>query len=408
MNQRFYLITLLSTYVFLKEHCKKLENCSDEKRNDNIEKILQLLQPLEAYVHIPDKIDFMKQAYDEIESIWKEKQQGQEKVFFEKVRHYAANFKKYEKREILNILIYVVNEDDKISMLEKEFLLQLSSVFEFREDYKELLSFYDKSPFKKPFPIKKMSLIASLLIISLVIGLYILLRTINTGGIQIFKEEKIMFNKLSFNRFIVYKNKYSIENTHFAKQAVFNINGTAEIGFDPQNIQYDPESQTITYLLLPKKAPFIVEVSSKALLIDEANPAPLTENEATKMSVGLALAGGLIGAKAGSSIGSLYPNKLVKMGATLSGGVAGSAVSGILSFNALNGLQVSKNISKKEKALVIKTSKELVKTVLTYNDELVNMYKQNFKKYIKSKYAAEGLTVDKVLFSTNTFKKGIK
>jgi hypothetical protein len=391
----------------LKEHCKKLENCSNEKRNDNIDKILQLLQPLETYVYIPDKIDFIKQAYDEIELIWKEKQQGQEKVFFEKVRRYAANFKKYEKREILNILIYVVNEDDKISMLEKEFLLQLSSVFEFREDYKELLSFYDKSPFKKPFPIKKMSLIASLLIIALVTGLYILARTINSGGIQIFKEEKIMFNKLSFNRFIVYKNKYSVENTHFAKQAVFNLNGTAEIGFDPHNIKYDPESQTVTYLL-PKEAPFIVEVSSNALLIDEANPVPLTESEAAKMSVGLALAGGLVGAKTGSSIGSLYSNKLVKMGATLSGGAVGSTITGVLSFNALNGLQVSKNITTKEKALVIKTSKKLVKTVLTYNDELVNMYKQNFKKYIKSKYAAEGLTVDKVLFSTNKFKKDIE
>jgi hypothetical protein len=403
MNQRFYLITLLSTYVFLKEHCKKLENCSSEKRNDNIDKILQLLQPLEAYVHIPDKIDFISKAYDEVELIWAENKKGQEKVFFEEVKKYAKNLKKYEKREILNILIYVVNEDDKISMLEKEFLLQLSSVFEFNEDYKELLAFYEKSPFKKPFSIKKMSVIASLLIIILMVGLYILSKTINSEGIHIFKEEKIMFNKLSFNRFIVYKNKYIIENTHFAKQAVFNINGKAEIGFDPQNINYDPESQTVTYLF-PKEAPFIVEVSSKALLIDEANPVPLTEGEAAKMSTGLALAGGLIGAKAGSTIGSLYPNKLVKMGATLSGGVMGSAASGILSFNALNGLQVSENITKKEKALVIKKSKELVKIILTYNDELISMYKQNFKKYIKSKYASEGLIVDKVLFSTNALK----
>jgi hypothetical protein len=400
MNERFYLISLLSTYVYLKEHCRKIENCSSEKRNDNIDKILELLQPLENYVHIPDKIDFLNQAYDAIELIWSNNKVGHETELFKKVKIDALNLKKYEKREILNILIYIVNEDDKVSILEKEFLLQLASTFGFNEDYKQLLTAYDNSPFKKPFPIKKMSAIVGVLIVILLAGIYFISQKIESGDIHIFKEQKIMFNKLSFNRFIIYKNKYRVENTHFAKQAVFNIWGTAQVGFNPHNIVYDIESKTVTYYL-PKDAPFIVEVTSKVILIDEANPVPLLESEAEKMSIGLALAGGLAGAKAGKSLASIYPNPLVKMGATLSGGAVGSVVTGIVSFNALNGLQVSKSFSKKEKILVTTKSKELVKTILTYSDELTSMYEQNFRKYIKTQYAAKGLSVKKIIFSTD-------
>jgi len=408
MNERFYLISLLSTYVFLKEHCQKIENCSAEKRSQNVDRILKLLQPLENYVHIPDKVDFINRAYDEIESIWKTNKSGQETALFKQVKQlYASDLKKYEKREILNILIYIVMEDDKVSLLEKEFLLQLASTFGFDEDFKQLLAIYEKSPFKKPFSIKKMSIIVGSLILILLIGIYLFSQKIENNNMNIFKEQRVMFNKLSFNRFIIYKNKFTVESTHFAKQAVFNISGIAQIGFDPHNIKYDAESKTLTYYL-PKKAPFIVEITSKTLLVDEANPVPLKEKEAEKMSIGLALAGGLIGAKVGNSIGSVYPNQLVKIGATFTGGVIGSTAAGIISFNALNGLQVSKNISKKEKVLVMTKSKELIKTVLTFSDELTSMYEENFKKYIKTKYASEGLSVEKVIFSTEKLDRKAK
>ncbi len=407
MNERFYLISLLSTYVFLKEHCQKIENCSANKRSQNIDRILKLLQPLENYVHIPDKVDFINRAYDEIESIWKTNKSGQETALFKQVELYASNLKQYEKREILNILIYIVMEDDKVSLLEKEFLLQLSSTFGFAEDFKQLVENYEKSPFKKPFSIKKMSIIVGALIVILLIGIYLFSQKIENNNMNIFKEQRVMFNKVSFNRFIIYKNKFTVENTHFAKQAVFNISGIAQIGFDPHNIKYDAESKTLTYYL-PKKAPFIVEITSKTLLVDEANPVPLQEKEAEQMSIGLALTGGLIGAKAGNSLGSVYPNQLVKIGATLTGGAIGGAAAGIISFNALNGLQVSKNFSKKEKVLVMTKSKELIKTVLTFSDELTSMYGENFKKYIKTKYASEGLSVENVVFSTEKLDRKAK
>jgi len=110
----------------------------------------------------------------------------------------------------------------------------------------------------------------------------------------------------------------------------------------------------------------------------------------------------------GNSLGSIYPNQLVKIGATISGGVIGSSVSGILSFKALNGLEVSKSFTKKEKSLVVKKSKELIKIILTYSEELTSMYKLNFKKYIKSKYATEGLIVDNVIFSVDKIDREVK
>lgn len=398
MNERFYLVALLSTYVYLKEHCQKIENCSDEKRDTNIDAVFELLQPLENYVHIPDKVDFLKKAYDEIVQIWKENTEGKEKEFFSRVAAYAKPLKQYEKREILNIMIYVVYEDNKISPLEKEFLLQLASVFGFQDNYKQLISKYEKSPFKKPFSVIKMATIAAVLIAGLIAGLYLYSKQYQNGQIHIFKDRKVMFNKLSFNRFIIYKNKFNIENSHFAKQAVFDISGTAEVGFDPKNIQYDTESKTVTYYL-PEDRPFIVEVSSKSKLIDEANPVPLTETEAMNMSAGLALAGGFAGAKAGNSLSSFYPNPLVKLGATLTAGTAAGAMTGFLSFKALDGLQVSKNISKKEKTFVVQKSKDIIKFILTYNENLIKIYIQNFEKYIKQKFAARGLVVKDVIIS---------
>jgi len=125
MNERFYLVALLSTYVYLKEHCQKIENCSDEKRDTNIDAVFELLQPLENYVHIPDKIDFIKKSYDEIVQIWKDNTEGKEQEFFSRVTAYAKPLRQYEKREILNILTYVVYDKS----IKTQFIKHYFSVF---------------------------------------------------------------------------------------------------------------------------------------------------------------------------------------------------------------------------------------------------------------------------------------
>ncbi len=407
-QKKFYLISLITTYAVLKEDYSDVVYGIEKQETKDINKIISLLQPLEKFITIPDKKDYINKSFLELEKIFCCDSMGKEGTFFQKIHEYGKILDTTaEKEEVLNILLYVINIDNKITDIEKELLLQVADKFGIDHDYNKLLKSYKKSALKKPVPILKMSLIASIIILPLLGLLYYFSLSNNHGVTNVFNDKKIMFSKITFNRFVIYQNKYDVESTHFAKQAVFNIYGTAEVGFEPKNLTYDAVSKILTYHL-PKTSPYMVEMSSKVKLIDQANPVPLSEEEAKKLASGVAIVGGLAGAKVGSSLGSLYPGAGGKIGGAVLGGVGGGVTSGLLAYSGLSGLKVSKDISRKERKIVVEGSKEKIQNLLELSPDLTQTYEKSFERYIKTLYALHGLEVKKIEYdNSNIMKSGV-
>lgn len=403
-EKRFYLISLIATYGYLREKYNKVEDGVSKHLDEDIDNIVSLIQPLEKFVVIPDKADFVRQAISEIDSFCRDNTCGTETLFIQKIKTYSEPLNKVEKEEIINILIYVTDEDKNISDIEKEVILQVANSFGIEDNYDTLLKKYKKIFLKKPFSMQQI-LIPLLSMFVVVSGFLYFMSKKVSSNVQIFKDKKVVFNEISFNRFVIYKNKYADDSKHFGKQAVFYIGGKAEVSFDPDNIEYNSLTKTVTYFY-PADAPYGVEMCKvTSQLVDEIKPQPISAEDAAKIATGIGIAGGILGAKAGSALGSLYPSPLSKIGGGVVGGAVGSIGAGLVSFKALNGLKVSSDISLKEKDLVVLKSKELINTVLSFEDELTTAYKQSFKEYIVRKYAQYNLEVGNVEFDSTRVQK---
>ncbi len=397
-EKRFDLISLIATYVYLKEKYNDVDKGLKETSSEDLGNIVTLLKPLEKFLAIPDKKSIVKKSFNELSAICLNNIEGQETAFLSKVNEYAEGLSIEEKAEILNIIMYVTDEDSKISEKEKEVILQIAYTLGIEDDYNKLLMQYKKSPLKRTST--NLGVIAFIVAMVLLVGgfAFYQFNQKSSDVVNVFKDKKVVFNQVFFNRFVIYKNKANVNNEHFKKQAVFYVAGDAEVSFDPSDVKYDPTTKIVTYFL-PKDEPFKVDMNNiKPLLVDETKPVPLSEKEAAVLATGLGIAGGILGSKAGGALGSLYPHPLGKIGGSVIGaGVAGIGT-GIVSFNVFNGLQISKSISRKEKAEVSDKSIDLINAILTYNSDLTQEYKEAFVKYIKRKYALYGKDVVKIEF----------
>ena len=394
MKKQFELITLLSTYVYLKEKYTVLDKVVEEKNQTDIKKILELLRPLEKFIVLPDKVDTIEHSYEILEKFFNTGTKGRESDFFNEIKNESEELGVQEKEEIINILLYVCDEDKKISDIEKELILQISHLFGLEKSYNELEKSYKNSVLRRKTNWKIIALI-SLLAFSVLFGsLYLLYKDKTNTDVKFLKDEKVMFNEVFFNRFVIYKNKYIDSNEHFAKQAVFYISGSAEVGFEPKNIVYDESSKTVTYRL-PKMSPFLVETNFDNIqLIDSIEPQSLSEKEAKTLAIGIGIAGAFVGGLTADTLTSFSPNILTRIGGTALGATVGGLGSGLVSFSVLNNLNLSKKISLEEEDMVKEKSQQMIQLSLELNPDLVALYRKEFKSYIEKQYALRGIVVD--------------
>jgi hypothetical protein len=405
IEERFYLISMISSYVYLKEKYDDLSVLAEDETLKDLDEIYAILRPLEKYLIVPDKKNIISKAMTELSNIYKETNLYRDKIFLSKIAEYSKNLEEDEKIEILNILIYVTMKDKRVSTKEKEAILQVAKAFGINYGYNELIKNFENSELYKSNNI----ILITILIFSLALlgafSYFEYKKSQKDNRVNIFNEKKISFSQVFFNRFVIYKNKVSKPNEYFRKEAVFYISGEAEVSFNPDNIVYDSNSKKVTYIL-PKDSPFNVEIGNiKSLLVDEIEPKPINKEDARKYAVTIGIAGGILGSYAGGTLASLYSNPMNLIGGTLIGGLAGGLGSGIVAFKSLEGKYLSKKITLKEKREISDKSIELIKALLKYNSDLVAEYKKSFVHYIKRKYAYFGKEVVKVEFDSKRLKK---
>ena len=327
-EQEFTLIVRGSIYAFMKEKYPDYEIDVSTQKED-IKKITGLLSKIEKYVHIPDKKIIVEENYLKLREYMTHSDFREAKLL-ESMKERTQGLSVEEREYILNSIIYVMRDDLNISDTEKEIIVQISKFLGIDSDVDTLLKNYKKTNFKRPVRKRVKGLFVLLAILMIAGGVFLYVK--NANEVQLFNEEKIVFDEVYFNRFVVYKNKVNISSNHFKKQAVFYLSGSAEIGIDPKNLQYDLISKTVTYTM-PKDKKFLVDMKfNSEEMIDEIEPTPINKEEAQAMGAVIGVAGAFVGAKVGSSLGSLAPFPFAgTIGAVIGGVASGAAVYSVTS-----------------------------------------------------------------------------
>lgn len=393
----FFSISLLSIYIFLKEKYKN-NDMDDAQKDKDLETVGKMLSKLEKYQHLPNKHNIVQNAYNEFSNC-KVDSKIDEKKIFDIVSTSIEELSEDEKKYILNSVIFVANSDKKITNEEKELILQVNYLLGFKTDFNNIMKDFSKSEFSAPISTTKLVMLL-VIILTVVLGICFYFYKEQSNKINIFKNERVVFNEMSFNRYVIYQNSFG-EDKHLLKQAIFYFDGVAEIGFEPKNIKYNPVTKEIT--LLYKDRPFIINTSfNNILLVDKINPKSITTDEAKLVAGGLALVGGYTGSVAGKAVGNLVgtvmPN--LKLIAPIVGIGVGSVVGGagtyFISKKLLEGVKISSEITVEEQEKVKVSSKELINEVLNNDNMLIELYINSFESFIKNKYASIGIEVNNI------------
>jgi len=390
----FSIIVRSAIFAYLKEHYPHydLKNNNEEK---DIITITELLQKLEKYALIPDKKKLVKKYYSEFITLIKQDDFREADILLS-LKKNVQGFTQSEKEYILNSVIFVVNKDNKISDAEKELILQISNFLGLDFSYNTIMKKYMKSEFKEEkFPL---ALILIGVTILLGIGGYFFWKIKHPPKIQTFNTNRYQFDEITFNRYVMYKNKFNIKNNditnHFKKYAVYYIAGKAQVSFNPKKITYDEITKTLTL-----NEDFKVELLiSQKDEIDKVNAKPISKGEAKTVGTVVGIAGAYGGAKVGHSMTKLLPPN-IHWTTTGVGAIIGGATGYFITTNLLKGLKLTNEISLTNKNETLKIGSGLIKVQLQTDKRLNEMYREHFETFIRAKYRTLNKEVNEIKYN---------
>lgn len=377
----FSLIVKNSIFAFLKEKYNDYK-IDDSKDDDNINQIFNLLLELEKYSHIPDKKNIIKEHYYLMKSFMINGN-FKEEEFLTSLKDETQDLTLDEKNYILNSVIFITNEDNNISNIEKEIILEISRFLGINSSYNDILLKYKKSEFnKEKILLNKIIVIGIGILLVIIIGIFITSQNISKA--KLFETNNYQFDEITFNKYIIYKNEFKISSDKFKKYAIYYMNGTAKISFNPKNIDYNSITKTITLNQDNFKVELYVSPKNEKE-IDKVNPKNITSSEAKTLGVVVGIAGAYTGGKIASKITGLLPLGNQFLSGTI-GAIVGAGTGYFATTKALENVKFSSDISEKEKDESFKIGKKLIQLQLERDDKLIQMYKEHFEIFIKAKY----------------------
>lgn len=399
-KSEFYLISLLSTYLLIKDKYPEISEIDGDKEDVIVKLLTEKLSELSKHAFLPNKSKIISDSYQNVITLIEDGQIDEEK-FFDFVKGEVASSSYDEKVYMLNCVIYLAHHNEKISKSERESILQAAHFLGLDSDYKVIMRNYQKSEFVEKIPLAYKLIAFSVGIVLMLLATYFLTQQAK-NNIRIFDQKSVVFNEVNFNRLVIYKNKFNVTNEYSLKQALFHIHGSAEVSFDPRMIKYDNFSKQLT-LSYKGENPFDLDIDASYNLIDLIDPEPIGSAEAAKISavVGVAgaVAGGIVGNKLGNMIGTVLPSSASFMSSvvgTVSGATIGGAGAAYMTFSTLDGMQINHQLGQRETTEVIANSLKLIEALLLADPDLEVMYKSNFEIYIKDVYLTRGLEVNSI------------
>lgn len=408
-NNEFEVICILSVYVYFKEKYSDL-NLAQKNRKNDAKEIVELLKKIEKFAHIPNKSNKVLEAHDYVVGFIDDEGNFDEYSFLNSIKDKTSDFSQDERYYLLNVVIYVAHTDKKISDNEKEAIIQVAYFLNLDTDFKKIMSTYESSEFAKS---KAKFFVFSLIVAAVIIisiSTYFILGS-SKNKVVIFDQESVVFSEINFNRFVVYKNFFPVENDHLQKQAVFYLNGSAEVAFNSDHLVHNKTKNEV--ILKYDNVPFELKPHyNPTIFVDEIYPKRITKEEARKVGafVGVAgaVGGSILGSKAGDLLKSVLPspyNMVAPIAGGALGGITGGAAGYFLTVKALDGMKLTNDITPKEKREVIDASKALITGTLQVDEAMLKLYKKNFENYIKAKFAQFGYNIYDIKYEKLENKK---
>lgn len=398
--EEFKTLSLVSTYLFLKDKYASLSDPSIQADQD-IEVIVEELRNFEFYVHISNKKKFVQESLDQITNLAGGNEFNEEELLAV-VRQHSHNFDRKQKNRIFRCLVQLAKANGRISVDEKEVVCQVGYIFEISNPLSKLLSSGTN-----------WLAFTGLAILLLTLGgsAYYVLSNNSGSKVNILKQEHVVFSEVFFNRFVIYRNRFDIDNDLMRRQAVFFLNGSAEISFERSQINFEKSTAKLTLTCSKredqKSKLFRMHYDfDEPVLVDKVAPRPISEDEAEGAAIVIGVAGSVVGATAGAKFGSVIakfvPNQY-KLLPQVSGGVFGGLAGGLggyyFALDSLDGAQLRKDISPGESRVATQAAMDIVKAILAAEDELTDLYKEKFDAFVKAEYASRGLDISQVSYS---------
>lgn len=314
--------------------------------------------------------------------------------------------------QVIKLLAQIIKQDGIISTKEKEVILKLSQKYNIDiVQTKQLLK--NRYTKKQKLSIWAASMIA-LLIIVFGAGAWIV-NNIEKKKMAAFNIEnyvkqnpKLIFKTIQFSKFIVH-GKPDGTNEHLDKLNILHLKGNADLYIDMSCLKVDSGNtdnlQKKLCLIYDSHSKFPVSVdvdipSGDYTLVEEIEPAPISEREAEAIAKPVGVITGGIGALIGGNIGSKLGSALSpigKLGKFIGGGAGaatGAAVAGIGGYvytkDFLMGLNLTGN-ELEDKESIIHASKGLVALEIMggnllsepdYDSKLQQYYQEECKRQL--------------------------
>jgi hypothetical protein len=399
-SQGFRVLCLISIYLYLKDKHAESDSLA-EKKEERISAIARRLRRFDSYAHVTNKKQLVRESYELILGHAVAGELDEDKLLID-CKSQSSGLSTHQKEMVFASLVNLARADRHVSPEEREVICQIGSILEIDNPGSRI------SPTVSPkVAFAGVALLASALIASL----YFVLVHGEDNPVNTFKKESVVFSELFFNRFLIYQNRFNVESELLRRQAVYYLNGSAEVSFKPSQLLYDEPAGEITFLCHEsregKKQLFQLKSHiNPPKLVDEVKPKPITEKEARMAAAVIGIAGGAVGAAAGAQFGTVLQALLppqygavAKVGATAVGGVAAGAGGYFFTLNALEGMSLRDEISPAEERKVTESAKTLIQAAIEAETQLSALYKDKFKEFITTEYASRGKAVSRVLFN---------
>lgn len=327
------------------------------------------------------------------------------------LNEYTKDMDNEDRMSVIHFAVFQLDISDEADVLSKKIIEDICKYIEINECFFDVMESYHESEFEKN-GINKAVLAVPVAALVLLFS-WIHLTGESEPEINLFDTSKVYYLTVPFNQYVIYHNRFNETssfprrtNQWYRKRAVFYLHGEANIGFDPQYLEYNSATGTLTVTKNLSEL-LTASVTTEAVLIDQVDPRSVSDDDASLLAAGVGITTGIAGTVGGAMLGgklaSVVPGVTPVQGMAaggLVGGVASGAAGYLISSRALDSASVSKEITERERETAITEARNLLNGILTPEYQLSDnstdlgvMYRARFESYLEARYAKYGMSI---------------
>lgn len=378
------LIATCVTYLYLRDVYGT--KATAQLQEEDVHNLLEHWLAVEALHDVPDKEHELEGICSRIAGLGKSGA-ARERELLAGIREESTSFQEAERQHILDAVLTAAQRDHMLTAREKDFLVQLGRALDL--PLPQIAGDAARNSGAKGWYAAVVLLLLAIVGVS---SYWLVERRWPLSQPRLFATEEVVFQRVFFNRFLVYGNIYEgAPGDHFRRQVILHLNGYADVSFDPKSLSV--WGQVARYE--PTGAPFELRPVVRRediVVVDMIDPERVSAEEA--VAVGATV--GLVGAVAGAGLGAKFAPPGSKLQGAGAGVVVGGTLAGVATGAMLSGEQLVDGINESEKTWVIAEGMKQIRSALSADTELQQRYHSAFEQFVKARLVSAGEPVTQV------------